>query len=84
MPDIAYEWRLKSDENSSTNSQTMNDTFLRVFKSHFLEISSKENDERIFKIKQNLMLVHMMSVDVILKMFWLRKMNFQMNWMINK
>jgi hypothetical protein len=81
---LAYEWRLRSDENSSTNSQTMNDTFLRVFRSHFLKFSSKEDDERIFKIKQNLVFAHMMSVDVILKMSWLRKMNSQMNWMTNK
>ncbi len=81
---LAYEWRLKSNENSSTNSQTVNDTFLRVFRSHFLEFSSEENDERIFKIKQNLMFAHMMSVDVILKMSWLRKMNFQMNWVTNR
>jgi hypothetical protein len=26
----------------------------------------------------------MMNVDVILKMFWLKKMNFQMNWVTNK
>jgi hypothetical protein len=73
---LAYEWRLKSDENSSTNSQTVNDTFLRVFRFHLLELNSKEDDERIFKIKQNLMFVHMMNVDVILRMSWLRKMNF--------
>jgi hypothetical protein len=66
---LAYEWRLKSDENSSTNSQIMNDTFLRVFKFYLLKFNSKENDERIFKIKQNLMFIHMMNVDVILKMF---------------
>jgi hypothetical protein len=81
---LAYEWRLRSDENSSTNSQTMNDTSLRVFRFHLLEFSSEEDDERIFKIKQNLMFVHMMSVDVILKMFWLRKMNFQVNWVTDR
>jgi hypothetical protein len=81
---LAYEWRLRSDENSSTDSQTMNDTSLRVFRSHLLKFSSKEDDERIFKIKQNLMFAHMISVDVILRMSWLRKMNFQVNWMTNK
>jgi hypothetical protein len=81
---LAYEWRLRSDENSSTNSQTMNDTFLRVFRFHLLEFNSKEDDEKIFKIKQNLMSIHMMSVDVILRMSWLKKLNFQMNWMTNK
>jgi hypothetical protein len=81
---FAYEWRLKSDENSSTNSQTMNETSLRVFKFHLLEFSSKEDDERIFKIKQNLISIHMMNVDVILKMSWLKKMNFQMNWVTNR
>jgi hypothetical protein len=81
---FAYEWRLKSDENSSTNSQTINDTFLRVFRFHFLKFNSEENDERIFKIKQNLMFVRMMNVDVILRMSWLRKMNFQVNWVTNK
>jgi hypothetical protein len=81
---FAYEWRLRSNEKSSTNSQTMNDTFLRVFRFHLLKFSSKENDERIFKIKQNLMFAHMMSVDVILRMSWLRKMNFQVNWMTNR
>jgi hypothetical protein len=81
---FAYEWRLKSDENSSTDSQTMNDTSLRVFRSHLLEFNSKKNDERIFKIKQNLMFAHMMSVDVILRMSWLKKVNFQMNWVTDK
>ncbi len=80
---LAYEWRLRSDENSSTDSQTMNETSLRVFRSHLLEFSSEEDDERIFKIKQNLISIHMMSVDVILKMSWLRKMNFQVNWITN-
>jgi hypothetical protein len=81
---FVYKWRLKSNKNSSINSSIMNDTSLRVFKFHFLKFSSEENNEKIFKIKQNLMFVHMMSVDVILRMFWLKKMNFQMNWMINK
>jgi hypothetical protein len=81
---FAYEWRLRSDENSSTNSQTMNDTSLRVFRSHLLKFSSKKDDERIFKIKQNLMFAHMMSVDVILRMSWLRKMNSQVNWVTNR
>jgi hypothetical protein len=81
---LAYEWRLRSDENSSTDSQIVNDTFLRVFRSHLLKFSSKEDDERVFKIKQNLMFVHMMNVDVILRMSWLRKMNFQMNWVTNR
>jgi hypothetical protein len=48
---FAYEWRLNSNENSSTNSKTMNETFLKMFKSHFLKFNSKENDERISKIK---------------------------------
>jgi hypothetical protein len=81
---LAYEWRLKSDENSSTDLQTMNETSLCVFRFHFLEFSSKEDDERIFKIKQNLISTHMMSVDVILKMSWLKKMNFQMNWITSR
>jgi hypothetical protein len=81
---FAYKWRLKSDENSSTNSQTVNDTSLRVFRFHLLKFSSEKNDERVFKIKQNLMFAHMMSVDVILRMSWLRKMNFQVNWVTNR
>jgi hypothetical protein len=81
---FAYEWRLRSNENSSIDLQTMNDTFLRVFRFHLLEFNSEENDERIFKIKQNLMFAHMMNVDIILRMFWLRKMNFQVNWVTNK
>jgi hypothetical protein len=48
---LAYKWRLRLNENLSTNSQIMNDTFLRVFRSHFLKFSSKKDDEKIFKIK---------------------------------
>jgi hypothetical protein len=76
---LAYEWRLNSDENLSTNSQTMNETFLKMFKSHFLKFNSKENDEKISKIEQNLMSIHMIEVNVILKMSWLRKINLIMN-----
>jgi hypothetical protein len=81
---FAYEWRLRSDENSSTDSQTVNDTLLRVFRFHLLKFNSEKDDERIFKIKQNLMFAHMMSVNVILKMFWLKKMNFQVNWVTDR
>jgi hypothetical protein len=81
---FAYEWRLNSDTNSSTNSQTMNETFLKMFKSHLLKFNSKKNDEKIAKIEQNLMSIHMIEVNVILKMSWLRKINSIMNWSTNK
>ncbi len=67
---FAYEWCLNTKENSSTDSQIMNDTFLRVVRFHLLKFNSKKDDERIFKIKQNLMSIHMMSVNVILRMSW--------------
>jgi hypothetical protein len=81
---FAYEWRLNADENSSTNSQTMNETFLRMFKSHLLKFNSEKNDERISKIEQNLMSTHMIKVNVILKMSWLREINSIMNWSTKK
>jgi hypothetical protein len=81
---FAYEWRLNANENSSTNSQTMNETFLKMFKSHFLKFNSKRNDEKISKIKQNLMLIYMIEVNVILKMSWLKKINSIVNWSTNK
>jgi hypothetical protein len=46
----------------------MNETFLKMFKSHFLKFSLKENDEKIAKIEQNLMSIHMIEMNVILKM----------------
>jgi hypothetical protein len=76
---FAYEWRLNADENSSTNLQTVNETFLKMFKSHFLKFSSKENDERILKIEQNLISIHMIEMNIILKMSWLKKINSIMN-----
>jgi hypothetical protein len=76
---FAYKWRLNSDENSSTNLQTMNKTSLKMFKSHLLKFNSKENDEKISKIEQNLMSIHMIEVNVILKMSWLKKINSIMN-----
>jgi hypothetical protein len=81
---FAYKWRLNADENSSINSQTMNETFLKVFKSHFLKFSSKENDEKISKIEQNLMSIYMIKVNVILRMSWLREINSIVNWSTNK
>jgi hypothetical protein len=81
---LAYEWRLNADENSSTNSQTMNETSLRMFKSHLLKFNSKKNDERISKIEQNLMSIHMIEVNVILEMSWLREINSIVNWSTDK
>jgi inorganic triphosphatase YgiF len=81
---FAYEWRLNANENSSTNSQTMNETSLKMFKSHLLKFSSKRNDEKISKIEQNLMSTHMIEVNVILKMSWLKKINSIVNWSTNK
>ncbi len=77
---FAYEWRLNADENSSTNSQTVNETFLRMFRSHLLKFSSEKDDERISKIEQNLISAHMIEVNVILEMTWLREINSIMNW----
>ncbi len=62
----------------------MNETFLKMFKSHLLKFNSKENDERISKIEQNLMSIYMMKMNVILKMSWLKKINSIMNWSTNK
>ncbi len=81
---LAYEWRLSADENSSTDSQTVNEIFLRVFRSHLLKFSSKRNDERVSKIEQNLMSAHMIEVNVILEMSWLREINSIMNWSTDK
>jgi hypothetical protein len=81
---FAYEWRLKTNENSSSNSQTMNETFLRMFKSHLLKFNSKKNDEKISKIEQNLMSIHVIEINVILKMSWLKKINLIVNWSTNK
>jgi hypothetical protein len=55
-----------------------------MFKSHFLKFNLKKNDERISKIEQNLMSIHMIEVNVILKMSWLKKINSIMNWSTNK
>jgi hypothetical protein len=81
---FAYEWCLNADENSSTDSQTVNETFLRMFKSHSLKFSSKKNDERVLKIEQNLMSIHMIEGNVILKMSWLKKINSIVNWSTNR
>jgi hypothetical protein len=81
---LVYEWRLSADENSSTDSQTMNETFLKMFKSHSLKFNLKKNDERISKIEQNLMSIHMIEMNVILKMSWLRKINSIVNWSTNR
>jgi hypothetical protein len=62
----------------------VNETFLKMFKSHLLKFNSKENDERISKIEQNLMSIYMMKMNVILKMSWLKKINSIMNWSTNK
>jgi hypothetical protein len=46
---FAYEWRLNADENSSTNSQTVNETFLKVFKSHFFKIQLERKQRKNLK-----------------------------------
>ncbi len=51
-----------------------------MFRSHLLKFSSKKDDEKISKIEQNLMSAHMIEVNVILKMSWLRKINSIVNW----
>jgi hypothetical protein len=55
-----------------------------MFRSHFLKFNSKKNDEKISKIEQNLMSIHMIEMNVILKMSWLKKINSIVNWSTNK
>ncbi len=62
----------------------MNETFLKVFRSHLLKFNSKKDDERISKIEQNLMSIHMIEMNVILKMSWLKEINSIVNWSTNK
>jgi hypothetical protein len=65
---LAYEWRLRVDAESSTNLKTVDETSLRVFRSHPLNFTSVEDDEKVARINQALISAHMIEVDVILEM----------------
>ena len=81
---LAYDWQLKVDVNSSTKFKIVNDTSLRMFRSYFFDFISVENDEKTASINQILMSTHMIEMNVILKMSWLKKINFHVNWATSK
>jgi hypothetical protein len=81
---FAYKWWLSVDAKSSTNFKTIDETSLRVFRSYFFNFILIEDDEKITKINQALISTYMIEINVILKMLWLRKINFHVNWKTNK
>jgi hypothetical protein len=81
---LAYEWRLRIDEESSTEFKTIDDTSLRMFRSYLLDFISIEDDEKIARINQALMSTYIIEINVILEMSWLKKINFHVNWKTSK
>ncbi len=81
---LAYEWRLSVNAESSTDFKTINETLLRVFRSYSLDFISIEDDEKIARINQALISAHMIEINIILKMSWLKKINSHVNWKTSK
>ncbi len=81
---LAYEWWLSVDAKSLTNFKTIDETLLQMFCLYLFDFILIENDEKIAKFNQVLISTHMIKMNVILKMSWLREINFHVNWKMSK
>jgi hypothetical protein len=71
---------LQKNVNVSSNLKTLNDTFLKCYKEHFLRIEMIDANERKVRTKQTIVVANMTKIDMILNFFWLKKLNSNIDW----
>jgi hypothetical protein len=69
------ELNLQKNVNVSSNLKTLNDIFLKCYEKHFLRIEMIDANEHEIRIKQTIVVANMTKIDMILNLFWLKKLN---------
>jgi hypothetical protein len=67
--------------NVSSKLKTLNDIFLKCYERHFLRIEMIDANEQKVRAKQIIIVVDMTKVDMILSLFWLKKLNSNIDWL---
>jgi hypothetical protein len=71
---------LQKNVNVSSNLKTLNDILLKYYEEHFLRIEMIDANEHEICTKQTIIVVNMTKIDMILNLFWLKKLNSNIDW----
>jgi hypothetical protein len=74
------ELNFQKNVNVSSDLKTLNDTFLKCYEEHFLQIEMIDANEHEIRIKQTIIVANMTKIDIILSFFWLKKLNSNIDW----
>ncbi len=76
---LIKKWNLTNIENVSSRLKQLNETSLRVYDNHVLEVEMIDNDDRESRVMHIMLSANMIKIDMILRMFWLKKLNSNIN-----
>jgi hypothetical protein len=68
-------WDLQEFMNVSSKLKTLNDTFFKCYEAHVLKTKVIDSSKREIRIKQIIIVADMTKIHMILSLFWLRKLN---------
>jgi hypothetical protein len=74
-------WDLQKIVDVSSVLKTLNDIFLKCYETHVLRIEVIDSSKREIRIKQTIIVADMTKIDMILNLFWLRKLNSDIDWL---
>jgi hypothetical protein len=77
------ELNLQKNVSVSSDLKTLNDTFLKYYEEYFLRIEMIDANEHEVRTKQTIVVANMTKVDMILNLFWLKKLNSNIDWFSN-
>jgi hypothetical protein len=73
-------WDLQKIVDVSSELKTLNDTFFKCYKAHVLKTKMIDSSKRKIRIKQTIMIANMTEIYMILSLFWLKKLNSNIDW----
>jgi hypothetical protein len=76
---LIKKWDLTNIESVSSSLKQLNKISLQVYNNHILEITVIDNDDRKSRVTHILLSANMIEIDMILRMFWLKKLNSNIN-----
>jgi hypothetical protein len=73
-------WNLQKIVDRSSKLKTLNDIFFKCYEAHVLKTKMINSSKRKIRIKQIIIVANMIKIYMILNLFWLKKLNSNIDW----
>jgi hypothetical protein len=73
-------WDLQNIVDVSSKLKTLNDIFFKCYEAHVLKTKMIDSLKREIRIKRTIIVANMTKIHMILNLFWLKKLNSDIDW----